>query len=239
MNGLEDKDVICAQIYIERMKKIQVKIRETSLFSTGIFDEFIPQQFIDVGWGDQNTDNVALFGNVLQLKNCLEKPNVIFEPNDACYYTILAFNADHEKRPYLQWLRMNVVGDLKYASGRDIFRWQPVLPSEEGKLNQLFIVVFHQADGDADISKETIISKSSTEGRASYDINALRKKWRLENIIGVNSCRFGYDKTIVPKALPMLREKVILDPTGRKVIAEMIDGKMKHYKNDDEVVTPQ
>ena len=135
---------VCGGIYMERMLKLQAKIEECGFYQ--YFDLVIPQQYVDFGWGGQDTDAVALFGNQLATSKCLEKPNYIFEAAEGILYTVVCFDAD---RPdcaatgcYLHWVRVNVTGDTKYSSGRDLVRWQP--PHPQNGLHRFFFVVFHQ-----------------------------------------------------------------------------------------------
>lgn len=220
------KDVACERVYLERMKKLQIKIAETGFFSI-IGPPVVPQQFIDVGWGEKDTENVMLFGNRLALSRCTEKPTVIFESSEKVFYTIMAFDADSsavkESGPYVLWCRMNVTGDIRFSSGRDTFRWQPPHP-QEGELHRVFVVVFHQSEGEVDLSAIPLISKNSREQRASFDFSAFRAKFGLKNIIGVNCGAFGHDTAVVSGIVRALRDRVVLDSTGKRILSEEIDG---------------
>ena len=274
-------DQATAAIYRDRMLKLRVKLEECGLYTTGLVDaSFVPQQFIDVGWGGKETENVALFGNVLALSRCTSKPEVVFDASDEFHYTIMAFDADFcgfdkagaepnpsdteesKRAPYLIWCRMNVSGDLQYASGKDVVRWQPALPHippgtitkapaaalgsplvfpTRGALNHLhrvYVLVFHQEKGEIDLSTIPIVSKASKEGRASFDINAFKAKHGLGAIIGANCCRFGYDPAVVVPALSLLRDKVVLDATGKKVLSEELNGVVTSFEKSAATPAP-
>lgn len=220
------KDAACERVYLERMKKLQVKIAETGFFSF-VGPAVAPQQFIDVGWGGKDSENVMLFGNRLALSRCTEKPTVVFESAEKVFYTILAFDADStapkEPGPYVLWCRMNVTGDIRYATGRDVVRWQPPHP-REGESHRVFVVVFHQSNGEVDLSSLPLISKNSREMRGAFDFSTFRATFGLKNIIGVNCSTFGHDASVVESITAALRDKVVLDPTGKRVLREEIDG---------------
>ena len=267
------------------MAKLRVKLAECGLLQTGLVDaSFVPQQFIDVGWGGKDTENVALFGNVLALSRCTAKPEVVFDSSSEVHYTIMAFDADYrgfeacgaapnptetadsKKAPYLLWCRMNVTGDLQYSSGKDVVRWQPVLPhipptnsssnpsplttgvgspivfpaalGGASHLHRMFVVVFHQERGEVDLSAIPIVSKASKEGRANFDLNGFKQKHGLGAVIGVNCCRFGFDAAVVTPALQLLRDKVVLDPTGKKVLAEVLNGVTTTFGGEPSAAAP-
>lgn len=210
-------------VYMHRMLKLQEKLDELGAFE---FSEakFLPQQFIDCGWGDKDTENVALFGNQLMLPRTVEKPNVIFETSGDVHYAVVAFDADAADGPYLMWVRLNVTGDLQYSPGRDVVRWQCSLPEVGDRAHRVFVFVFHQSTGEIPINGSDIIAKYSQEGRKRLSLTALMKTYRLSNIIGANCYRVLGDNDVTRQLQPQLRDKVVLDQTGRKVLAEELNG---------------
>lgn len=227
MDPVQLKDQACAQVYFSRMSKLQQKLGECGTFQ--LLDPFLPQQFIDVGWGDKDTDNVALFGNKVMLSRTWEKPTVIFESSDNVFYTIVALDADYSGGPYLLWVRQNITGDIQYSSGRDLVRWQPPHPQDDGTYHRIFVFVFHQSNGEIPFDSSAIISKNSRESRAGFDLRRFAQQFSLVNVIGANCWRVCYDDAVVPKIQQELRDRVFLDPTGRKVLAEENDGKRVEY----------
>ena len=215
---------------MDRMLKLQMKLQETGLFE--IMSSFVPQQYIDVGWGDQETDAVALFGNQLSTSSCLEKPNCVFEAKDGVFYTIVCFDADRRDSKtggYLHWVRCNVHGDTRFASGRDVWRWQSPHPAEGDSPHRLFFVVFHQTNGSLDLSKLPLISKNSKEARNDLNLTSLTERIGLGIVIGANCCRMAFDES-VPKTLSSLKDKVELSQDGKTVLAEEANGERIEYK---------
>lgn len=248
------KDQACAQVYMSRMMKLQQKLHEIGLFASsssngdgsiggaGLMAPCMPQQFIDVGWGEKDTENVALFGNTLPLSRTWEKPNVIFETADGVFYVVLAVDADHHSgSPYLLWARFNVSGDLAFSSGRDLVRWQPPHPPPppaaadgEAPHHRIFILVFHQPDGPTEpFEGSRIISKNSRETRGGFDLEVFRRDHRLGHLIGANGYRVRVDDApLVERIVKELRDKVVLDSSGKRVLQE-VDGGVVVYAVKD------
>jgi hypothetical protein len=192
------------EIHAERMQILLVKIRSTGFYK--LFKEVAPRQFVDFGWGDKESDTVALFGNALRLAECVGKPHFTFMCQVGVFHTILAFDADAElgggRGGYLRWLRANVTGDLKFSTGRDLFRWQAPTPPAGGGAHRIFYVIFFQKGGERDIGKEAVVSRFSRERRAGFGVAALAKEQRLR-LCGVNCNTFDYDDS-VPKTVAEL-----------------------------------
>lgn len=258
MGGSSAKEQACAQVYLSRMLKLQQKLNEMKLFtdddgdkkhtggtnsgassstsaSTALMEPSVPQQFIDIGWGEKDTENVALFGNLLPLSRTWEKPNVIFEAADGVFYSVVAVDADAVGGPYLLWARFNISGDTNFSSGRDLVRWQPPHPLahevESGstggrpKQHRIFFLVFHQSSGQTDaFDGSEIISKSSRESRSGFDLTAFRDAHKLGHFIGANGYRVKHDAQVVDRILVELRDRVILDPSGKRVLQEIEKG---------------
>ena len=220
------------EIYMERMMKLQMKLTEVGTFK--YMPVFIPQQFIDIGWGDQTTDCVALFGNQLRTGACLDKPNCVFEATAGHFYTIICFDgdaspaADGSSAPgcYLHWIRHNITGDTRYASGKDSVRWQAPHPAENSNADphRYFFLVYHQTKGEIPADGfPKIVSKNSKEGRSNFDLAALVKRLNLGHVIGANCCRLAYDAS-VEKTVADLRDIVEFSADGKKVVAEVLNG---------------
>lgn len=251
-SGGRHKEEVAEHIYMSRMLKLQSKLSELGTFAL-VGTSFLPQQYIDVGWGDKDSETVALFGNTLPLSRALEKPNVIFElgggsakasvgstatsssgggssagSTSSAVYCVVAFDADHESgSPYLLWLRVNIAGDdIQYASGRDIVRWQPPHPSEGSHPHRIFVFVLHQTDGLMDVTPAAIISKWSREGRRGFSLHDFMTKHNMQYIIGANAWRVEHDGAVVPKIVSELRDRVVLDSTGKRVLREEVGGEV-------------
>jgi hypothetical protein len=217
------RDALTAQIYMERMRKVQTQLSAIGTFT--IVLEFLPQQFIDVGWGSHDTDTVALLGNTLDGSRCDEKPNVIFESSEKVFYTILAVDADDERgAPYLLWLKHNITGDIRFASGRDVVRWQPPWVTEHSTPHRIFFFVFHQANGEICLDGRKICSKNSREGRAEFNIEKLVETCALKHVIGSNMAKVTFSKRVYEKLVRDLRDEIVLNEAGNKVIAEVNGG---------------
>ena len=222
------RDSSTAQIYMDRMKKVQHQLSAIGTFE--LLPEFLPQQFIDIGWGPQDTDVVALLGNCLDASQCVEKPNVIFESVDKVFYTIVAVDADDESgAPYLLWLKHNVTGDIRFSSGRDIVRWQPPHPSKGSQAHRIFFFVFHQSTGELDLTGRVIISKNSRQNRRSFNVKELASDLALKHTIGANMCKISFSQAVWDRLEQDLRDEVILDPSGRRVLAEVNGGVRKDF----------
>jgi hypothetical protein len=224
---MEGRDASTAHIYMERMAKVQQRLAAIGTFN--IVPEFLPQQFIDVGWGTQDTDAVALLGNnTLDVGRCEEKPTIVFESSDKVFYTIAAIDIDDAERgaPYLLWLKQNVTGDIRFASGKDIVRWQPPLirESDSGKPHQIFFFVFHQGNGEIGLNGAKIISKNSRERRARFSLAQLITSCGLKHIIGANMVKMAYSRAVSDRLERDLRDEVVLNEAGNKVLAEVNGG---------------
>lgn len=240
------------------MLKLHAKLAENGLFDVlkaqrerigaSQMEPFIPQQFIDVGWGDKDSENVALFGNHLPISRTWDKPNVIFELSEstrsataaallpkstANHYCIVAFDADYSSggdrdvgnSSYLLWARVNIAGDdIQYASGRDVVRWQPPHPARSDSPHRIFVVVLHQTGGAIDVSTTKIISKNSREGRNHFSLDQFMSEHKMQHVIGANCWRVSYDENVVPKIVKELRDKVVLDESGKRVLREELNG---------------
>jgi hypothetical protein len=272
IGGSSAKEQACAQVYLSRMLKLQQKLNDMHLFflydandernnskkkaptgassSPALMEPAVPQQFIDIGWGEKDTENVALFGNVLPLSRTWEKPNVIFEASDGVFYSVVAVDADAVGGPYLLWARFNISGDTNFSSGRDLVRWQPPHPlaSELDEAtgrpipHRIFFLVFHQPGGQADpFDGSKIISKSSRESRSGFDLTAFRDRHCLGHFIGANGYCVKHDALVVDKILEELRDRVVLDPSGKRVLQEVNRGVIVYdaaaYKASTAVVT--
>eukprot|EP00759_Apiculatamorpha_spiralis_P012884 PhF_6_TR19735/c0_g1_i1/m.28802 len=228
------------EIYVQRMRILQAKLRQINTFQPTIFPdgEFLPQQYIDVGWGGKESETVALFGNLLPLEEItrLGKPDYVFETAPNVYYTVIAFDADYHEEgggedglPYLLWHRTNVCGDVQFASGKDLVRWQsphPITPG--GKPHRIFFAVFSQAKLFPESSRVPI-SKNQIEGRKNFKMKEFMKEFDLKHVIGVNCCCVEYDKESVEKTVSELRDVVGLDPSGKKILYEIHNGQRKDF----------
>jgi hypothetical protein len=227
--SLEDN----AALHAERMAILQVKLREVG-FLRLYGKEVMPQQFIDVGWGnDKESEDVALFGNTLPTARCQDKPSCHFFCREGLFHTIIAFDADYvdpkasagsAAQGYLHWCRVNVTGDLKFASGIDAFRWQPPHPVAGTGEHRIMFAVFTQPEGECAVpSGAEIVAKYSRQGRLGFDVQKFAATRKLR-FMGANCCRVAYDAAVTDKVIAELRDEVILDEKGKKIVAEVNDG---------------
>jgi len=216
------------EIFMQRMRILQVKLREIGTYQPHIFKtEFLPQQYLDIGWGGKDTEDVALFGSEIRVKVLQDKPNYIFETAPDVFYTILAFDADHPEGVYLLWIRTNICGDVKFASGKDIVRWQQPQPQKgESFVRRVFFAVFSQVK---ETSHSAIISKNQISGRKNFNVEKCMSDYELKHIIGVNCATVKYDPS-VDQTIADLRDIVGLDPSGKKILYEVHEGKRKDYQ---------
>ena len=176
-----------SQLHIERMKKLEGKLVDCAFFPTYL-DCKLPQQFVDVGWGDEkNTEIVCLFGNHLPLSECTDKPRVIFQCREKNYYSVVAFDADHDDSalPFLLWHRVNLHGDQNFSSGKDMVRWQQPLVS--GGHHRIFFAVFKQMGGEVDVTNAPVVAKNDMERRRQWNLRAFLQEKRLK-FVAANSC---------------------------------------------------
>lgn len=209
---------------------LQGKLKELGLFHH--LPATAPIRFIDVGWGGKETETVALLGNVLPMSSCLEKPTVYyrFEGIEE-YLTYLSFDADKMNDAdvnspatcYLQWARINVKGDLQYATGRDVFRWQPAVADERTPPHRIFIVVASQ-EREVDLSSIPVIATNSKEGRARFEFAAFAKRYGLRGFVGANCFRVSFEPMVAQRITSNLRDSIELDASGRKVVSETNNG---------------
>lgn len=230
--GAVPKDQAVAEVYVQRMMKLQEKLAEIGFFEDRLCKDMVPQQFIDVGWGAADTETVCLFGNPLAHKEVVDKPNVIFESKDNVFYTILCFDADRvdcsETGCYLHWARRNVTGDIKFSSGRDTLRWQPPHPTGK-KPHRFFIVVLHQSAGEVDLKTQPLVARNSKQHRSNFNLQKFMDDEGCKIVIGANCYRTAYSEKTVDPIIAALRDEIELDPTGRKIIAEVHDGVRKEF----------
>lgn len=229
------KDAAVAELYMQRMMKLQQKLAECGLFDSRICAEkILPQQFVDVGWGSADTEHVCLFGNELRPAVVADKPNVIFESKEGVYYAILLFDADRpdceETGCYLHWVRRNVTGDIHFSSGRDTFRWQPPHPTG-ADAHRYFVVVLHQSQGAVDIATQPLIARNSRQGRRNFSLARFMADEGCRLVIGANCFRARYDAATVEPTLAALRDEVHLDASGRKVVTEVQDGVRTEFRH--------
>ena len=242
----------------------------------------VPLQFIDVGWGPRETDQVGMFGNQLELAKCVPhgKPNVWWKinPLEKLNFCVVAFDADYndERRdddnetkvnnshatdaaqirdsddqdnsatgstsanparngqPYLLWLRVNVTEDMtRLSTGRDVARWQPPHPPPSSGSHRIFIAVFIQGVGEVpDVAAfRPLIPTNSRRHRHNFNLRQLARELQLK-LVGCNCVRFAHDAVVCAKVVQSLRDEIILDPTGRKVIAEIERGVRKDFVHD-------
>eukprot|EP01059_Diplonema_ambulator_P028670 TRINITY_DN47555_c0_g1_i1.p1 TRINITY_DN47555_c0_g1~~TRINITY_DN47555_c0_g1_i1.p1 ORF type:complete len:255 (+),score=73.65 TRINITY_DN47555_c0_g1_i1:58-765(+) len=177
------------EIYQSRMLKLKSEADKIGVFKDGIFNEFTPQQFIEVAWGEGDSEDVALNGNPLPAKNMKDKPKYMFEAADGILYCLIAF--DFEARELL-WARFNIEGDTKFSSGRDWFRWQPPHPEKGTGTHRICFFVFHQKTR-LDMSKFKTISKFSTESRKNFCAKKFAEKFNLTIVIGMNAVTTTHD----------------------------------------------
>lgn len=205
-------------VYLERMKKLKGEVEKAGLFSDGIFPDFTPQQFVQVAWGDGDTETVALNGNPLAAKAIAPKPDYLFEAHDGITYCMVAFDADAQGGPYLQWIRFGIDTDPKYSSGRDWFRWQPPTPEQGTGHHRIFFMLFHQKE-KIDPARLKTISKFSRESRRNFSPAAFAKKFGMDIVVGCNSCITQWDPS-VDKTLSSLKDTVAMDENKDKVDPE-------------------
>eukprot|EP00756_Hemistasia_phaeocysticola_P003719 Hpha_TRINITY_DN12413_c0_g1::TRINITY_DN12413_c0_g1_i1::g.43085::m.43085/K17419/MRPL38; large subunit ribosomal protein L38 len=205
-------------VYFERMKKLHGEVEKTGLFKDGLFPDFMPQQFIQVAWGDGDTETVALNGNPLGAKAIAPKPEYLFEAHDGIRYCMLAFDADAQGGPYLLWIRFGIDTDPKYSSGRDWFRWQPPTPEKGSGFHRIFFMLMHQKE-PIDQARLKTISKFSREGRRNFSPAAFAKKFGMDIVVGCNSCITGWDES-VDKTVSSLKDTVAMDENAKKVDPE-------------------
>jgi len=205
-------------VYLERMRKLKGEVEKAGLFRDGLFPEFTPQQFIQVAWGDGDTETVALNGNPLTAKAITPKPEYLFEAHDGITYCMLAFDADAQGGPYLQWLRLGIEGDPKYSSGRDWFRWQAPTPEKGSGVHRIFFMLLHQKE-KIDPAKLKTISKFSRESRRNFSPTLFAKKFKMDIVVGCNSCVTQWDAS-VDKTVSSLKDTVAMDENAKKVDPE-------------------
>ena len=235
-----------------RMAKVRAKLVEVGW--PALYKDVTPLQYLDVGWGSRETDQVAMFGNELELPKCTGKPNVWWQVAPDVRYCIVAFDADAtEAAPaaaevtspspfaaptgqpspplYLHWLRFNVTGDLQYSTGRDVVRWQAPHPPEGAAPRRFFVACFEQTAGDVDVAKLPLVATTSTQHRRGFSLVRLAVDHKLR-FLGANCVRFGFHAAVVPKLVASLRDEVVLDPTGRRVVAEVHNGVRREFATE-------
>lgn len=203
------------QVYMERMKKLGAEVAKTGMFSQGLYPEFTPQQFIQVAWGDGDTETVALNGNPLAAKNITDKPSYLFDAHDGTKYCLVAFDADATGGPNLLWVRFGIEGETKYSSGRDWFRWQAPTPARDTGKHRVFFMIFHQKH-DVDRSRLKTISKFSREGRSGFRPADFARKFGFDIVVGCNSIVTEWDAS-VDKTMGSLKDEADLDENKGKV----------------------
>eukprot|EP00672_Neobodo_designis_P024760 CAMPEP_0174839684 /NCGR_PEP_ID=MMETSP1114-20130205/8201_1 /TAXON_ID=312471 /ORGANISM="Neobodo designis, Strain CCAP 1951/1" /LENGTH=265 /DNA_ID=CAMNT_0016073811 /DNA_START=65 /DNA_END=862 /DNA_ORIENTATION=+ len=238
--SLEDN----AALHAERMEILKGKLRDVG-FLRLYGKEVAPQQYIDVGWGnDKDSEDVTLFGNTLPTTRCQDKPVCHFSCRNDTFHTIVAFDADYVDpkgqapagSQYLLWQRVNVIGDLRFSTGVDVHRWQPPHPLDGTGLHRIMVAVFIQTGGEAPPA-ERINPKFSRLGRLSFDIHKFAASHKLQ-LVGANCCRMGYERPCVDKTVAALRDRVDLDAANKKIVAEENDGVRKEFGAKSSAASP-
>ena len=199
------------EIYQRRMAKLKGEAERLGVFRDGVYPEFTPQQFVEIAWGDGDTENVCLNGNALMLENIQTKPAYQFETGDNVKYCLVAFDFESKE---LLWVRFNIQGDTKFSSGRDWFRWTPPRPAQKTGEHRIFFFLFHQKH-DQDMAKLKIISKFSKEGREGFCIKKFADKFNFKIVIGLNCCKTRW-APIAEKVQASLKDTVEMDDNKGK-----------------------
>ena len=200
------------EIYQQRMLKLKAEISKLGVFSDGIYDEFTPQQFVEIAWGGGDTETVCLNGNTLRLDDIQSKPSYMFETGEDIKYCLVAFDAEAK---FLHWARFNIEGDTAFSTGRDWFRWTPPHPSHGTGKHRLLFFLFHQREAQ-DMAKLKTISKFSREGRTNFCPKKFAAKFGFSIVIGVNGCTVQH--TLVADTVEAsLKDSVSMDENKTKV----------------------
>jgi len=164
----------------------------------------VPRGLVNINF---DTHACVHMGTHLKVSTCAERPTQVSyplagDPSSNQLHTLVMLDIDSEEGPYLHWMVDNIPGS-KVEKGHTVAQYvtpHPPLVSENP--HRYMVVVMEQNGGETAVGADDAYNGAGPcqdTGRQSFNLQELRNKYNLGEVIAANYFQVDFDPEFAPK----------------------------------------
>ncbi|CAF0924226.1 unnamed protein product [Brachionus calyciflorus] len=160
-----------------------------------VFSE-LPKQILSVDWPHSNVKGEL--GNVVTPTDMRSQPNVHWEADEKCHYTLLMVDPDAPTRKspkfkeWMHWMVVNIPGNT-VAQGEEKVGYVGAAPPKDTGLHRYVLMVFKQP-GRLDFHDVHVITPISGKHRPGFHTKQFVKGHNLGPLVAANFVQAEWDE---------------------------------------------